>query len=695
MKKISSILISCVAALSLQADIDVASGNWQMVGTGVDWNLSEDSSLTSDNFSIIWYWDNGKWRAFSKDKNIKNIIQSISGLWGDYVKKGRAFWIKAKKDIRFIPYVPRMESLPHTKGWHMISFIDWIDVGLLQIFNNQPPLKAFFAYRDRDGKWSYIYRKNSDDIIGNLKNVNPLEGLWSYLENNISDNLYMYSSHKTNENNLANKTLTLSNGLELTLDQNGTVISNDANYSNMNWFVSYSNNYAGKIEIYNRKNLYDLRYYCEFENSSCQIDSFIHITGTISPNGISIIDSINDENVSNLTLTISDYKKEKQIVGDIKSIMDSIKKLLSNGNVSAQGVLDGAKAVCLSYSNNNDAKVVLAIVNILETLNSDIVSQSFTIDGNPLDANSYFKKMTVVPNPSDLIKLSQSISSYPQNATNLLETLANNLVSSADKLEDVSKDKNYVFAYEGLNGKKLNYVDITMLRSVMYLLAYKLEFLSSYQLGTNEWLKPIKEGNIEYSKALANPAEFLNSRTFFINPNQEKLNKAKSLLIKSLQLYYGLLENKNYDKGLYVKSDDITTKNVKRKVFQILQNLTGKTQYAILMDDKIEQNWNEETQHLARKDVVEKYFINLNNLFDANSTITINDFPTFKYNGVYNENISKLYNEPRDSSAKELELIYDQKPASPNHINNIILKVIKEDGTVLKGVNLLNELFKD
>ena len=322
MKKISSILISCVAALSLQADIDVASGNWQMVGTGVDWNLSEDSSLTSDNFSIIWYWDNGKWRAFSKDKNIKNIIQSISGLWGDYVKKGRAFWIKAKKDIRFIPYVPRMESLPHTKGWHMISFIDWIDVGLLQIFNNQPPLKAFFAYRDRDGKWSYIYRKNSDDIIGNLKNVNPLEGLWSYLENNISDNLYMYSSHKTNENNLANKTLTLSNGLELTLDQNGTVISNDANYSNMNWFVSYSNNYAGKIEIYNRKNLYDLRYYCEFENSSCQIDSFIHITGTISPNGISIIDSINDENVSNLTLTISDYKKEKQIVGDIKSIMN-------------------------------------------------------------------------------------------------------------------------------------------------------------------------------------------------------------------------------------------------------------------------------------------------------------------------------------------------------------------------------------
>jgi len=229
----------------------------------------------------------------------------------------------------------------------------------------------------------------------------------------------------------------------------------------------------------------------------------------------------------------------------------------------------------------------------------------------------------------------------------------------------------------------------------MYLLAYKLEYLDSFQLGTDEWLKPIMDENIEYSKASIDPAGFLNSGTFFVNPNQTKLSKAKSLLIKSLKLYYGILESKSYDKGLLVKADDISRRNMRRKVHEVLQNLTGKSQYAVLMDESFDWIWDEQTQQYTSKDLFEKGIINLNALFDASSTITIKDLPTFKYDGVYNEFESKLSDGPRNDVRKELNLVYDQKPTAPNNINKIIYKVVTKDGTTLKGTNLLNELFKD
>lgn len=697
MKKILLYLISCVVALSLQADVKALGGSWQMVGAGADFNLSEDSSLTNDDFSIIWYWDNGAWKAYSKDSNTANRIKNISGLWGDFVKKDSAFWIKAKRDIDFIPYQPNTRSLPHTKGWHMVSSIG----GLPQILSGNPSIKSFFAYRN--GAWSYAYRKNDGNITGNLKNFGTGEGGWEYLENNISKNSmnsFEFPSYEENFANFANKKLTFSNGLELTLDQNGTVLSNDMNYSDMNWSVLYSvpaddlNVYFAGIEVGNNKHSDFFDFYKDWESGNEMIGSIVHIDKEILPNGVNVEKNIYNDTNSDITLSISNYAKEKPIANDIQDIMDQLNALLTNGNVDAQGVIDGAKAVCLAYPNNNDAKVTLAIVNLIEVLNEPI-AQSFVIDGNPLNLNSYFAKLTPDSEPSDLIEVSKSIASYSSGATTLLNTLCANLESSADILADVSQDKNYVFAYKGLNGKKLNYVDITILRSAMYLLAYKLEYLDSFQLGTDEWLKPIMDENIEYSKASIDPAGFLNSGTFFVNPNQTKLSKAKSLLIKSLKLYYGILESKSYDKGLLVKADDISRRNMRRKVHEVLQNLTGKSQYAVLMDESFDWIWDEQTQQYTSKDLFEKGIINLNALFDASSTITIKDLPTFKYDGVYNEFESKLSDGPRNDVRKELNLVYDQKPTAPNNINKIIYKVVTKDGTTLKGTNLLNELFKD
>lgn len=695
MKKISLLLVSCAAALSLQADVKALAGTWQMVGMGADFNLSEDSSLTENDFSIIWYWDNGAWKAFSKDANTENSIKSIPNLWGDFIKRGSAFWIKTKRDIEFIPYLPEMESLPRTKGWHMVSSINGLYNLPLYFLNNDSPVKSFFAFRD--GAWSYAYRKIDGTVVGDLKNLDKGEGGWVYLEEDIpldSSNYTIYTPNSQNEEKFADKKLTFSNGLELTLDQNGTVLSSDTNYSGMKWSVRYSNSYSTGLEVENEKHLEFFSFHKDWPSGNEVLDKIVYVDRKILSNGVKAVENVKYDYFSNdVTISISDYTKEKSIDDVVSEIMDQINDLLTNGNTDANTLINNAKS-SLYQVNDNDAKVALAVINLIEVLNEPI-AQSFVIDGDLLNLNSFFEKLKTTPDSIDTINLSQSITSYSSDARTLLETLSANLESSADKLLEVSQDKNYVFAYSALNGKKLNYVDITMLRSVMYLLAYKLEYLASFELGTDEWIMPVTEGNIEYVKASADPVGFLNSKTFFVNPDQSKLDKAKNLLIKSLELYNGILESKSYDKGLLVRGGDLTTRNIRRKVYGMLQNLTGNSQYVVLMDDWVDWNWNEQTQQNESNHVFEKGILDLNAIFNSSTTVTINDFPTFQYDGIYDEAKSKEYDEPCDANGKPIGIIYDQKPTTVNNINNVILKFVTEDGTTLEGINLLNELFKD
>ena len=708
-----AVLVFFVIWGSLWADIVAKADSWQMVGWGIDINLSKSQYPPEDSYKIIWMYDEDSgWGAFSKNEQMKQLIKQV-GLWRDKINNSQSFWILATKDIRFIPYMPKVKVFPHKKGWHLFSFDGgWINID--EEISQLDSLKAAFVYRD--GNWSYVYKKGDSQIVGNLKSIAPGEGGWLLLNKDSVPHImpvcYYYDNIKEN---FVNKKLIFGNGDYIVLDQNGTTISNNPKYNGLSWERKLLANGYYNIKIVLKDLTKRVIFILEktLQTNEYRYLKLIEDNIKVYPNKVVAILDRNKTSFfqQSKTIFVEEYNKTHQINAAIKAVMDDLKNLLENGNVNANSVITAAKATLGAFQQNNDAKVTLSLINLIEILDEDIVSDVFTINSNPLNMNRFFSNITDV---EKLIEFSQNLN-YTTEANLLLESLAQRLKDSADELAEVANDSSYVFNYEVLEGENLNYVDFKYLRSFMLALAFELQYLSSYQLGNEEWLKEKTEGNIEYIKAQIDPAGFLNSKTFFVAPNQQKLTKAKEFLKEFLEQYKEILESGYPQReGLVFKEDSFCDiRNLKRLVVQALSNLNGKRNFTrIDFEDASWWSWNSngvENYWLNRQ--IDSYAIDLNAFFDENSTITIEDLPPFEYNGVLNEALSKQMGAPVDDSGKELEVVLkDVNFSAPNNINKVVLwhlrhtakgeKQLEEEHQWIEetkksvGADLLNEIFE-
>jgi len=703
--------LSLVASLYSYANANITAlpNSWQMLGTSIDMNLEKWTYPTKDDFSIIWHYKDGQWGAFSRDDDTLKTIKKLN-FYNPHIKAGEAFWIKTKdNNVSFLPYTPEVEFMPHTKGWHLISFANGLR-NLGYLLSNG--IKAVFAYRDN--KWEYINKNSDGTFSGDLKNIDKNEGFWAYMDKNSSDNQnYIFNYQRHSEKSFSDKKFTLSNGIDIILDQNGTVISNDSNISGGEWKGLYFNDWNGYENISFTVEKNDTLYTYNFNSNSIDLIDFNSKTITkvkYYKNGVkAIIDQkYIDYSGKNVSVAINDYNKTKVVSNTIKNAMKSVVQSLKNGGDLAYSNLESDKTTLSNVSGSNDAKVALAVINLLETLNEPIVSNIFIAAANE-DANATSLNLdtflkVLVPSSESVIKLSESFKDAPEdNATDLLQTLSNRLKSSADKLIGVYSDRNYYFDYEGV---KFNYVDVEALRVAMLGISADLQYLSSYQLGNNEWLKTNSEDNIEYIKASYDPVGFLNSKTFFVNPNQSKLNLAKNTLIEFLSGYKHMLEQKYYAReGINIKASDMTSRNLYRRIVLILRNLKGERTSAVLRDDEVQwqpkQMCDNDGHHCwegsVPKSVKELYKFDFRKLFDISTAITINDFPPFRYDGGdLDIGKSKIENSPVNSNGSDLEVVPDASNIPANsHIKDFCLLYVDENNNSYQGDGLLNEIFSN
>ncbi len=705
MKRLFFVLVVGLVVLvqGVFAGVIAKADTWQMMGYRVDVNLSKVAHPDVREFSIVWYWDDGNWKAFSKDPAVLEVINRL-GLYGDTLKSNQGFYVKAKQDFKILPYTPEASLLPTAKGWHLIS----INGGSFYSYSDNLPANVGAVYMYRNGVWDYI-RKLSDGTLQKSKNYltnYENEGFWIYNTIDSTDNYPINWYYKEASNNtFSNKTFSF-DGNSITLDQNGSVISNISainggkwkGFFYNDWGISFGVKKGDKKYYYNATMAYDsaYRYPLGYYNLSYIGANIFRVL----PSGIEEILDVNrtDFYDQNITVNITDYNPPKVLDEDIKSALDTLKNIADIGDDDARVKLNNIKT-SLSNSTSKDAKVVLALINFIEILDTDIVKNSFLVNSENLDINSFAS--TVIPDESSTIKLVKNLSDYEGNAKALMQDLSNRLKTNADNLKALGLDENYYFRYDKI---KLNFVDIKELRMAMLALSFKLQFIASYEFGNDEWLSPTTEdidsASVEYIKAASDPVAFLNSGIFFVKPDQTKLTRAKSILTEFLELYYEFLDSENYAKeGMNIPERDLDARNLKRDIKLALDNLNGKTDSMDIVDDYIDfgvydsQTGSQDISHKYEKGVFD-----LNSLFDASKAITIKDFGIFSYSGVhgeYDSKMSKRYNSPTSLSGADLsdDITTEIDFSIPNHINNFFKSYTDGKGVVFTGSNLLNEIF--
>lgn len=158
MKKLLMTFILCVSFLFANNTIKLFPNSWQMLGVGFDYNLSKDLPYSSDDFKIIWFYQDGQWKAFSKDSSIALLINQ-KGLWGNFIPKNGAFWILPKKELLFYNFRDKLDTIKVKPGWNMIGVTNWAsDIYQME----RSGLKSFFVYRD--GKWKYFIEVIKESI---------------------------------------------------------------------------------------------------------------------------------------------------------------------------------------------------------------------------------------------------------------------------------------------------------------------------------------------------------------------------------------------------------------------------------------------------------------------------------------------------------------------------------------------------
>lgn len=697
-----SVFLCLISVQVAFAGIVAKSGSWQMLSYGMDVNLTQTTTPSAEDFSLIWYYENdngGTWKAFSKDAELVSLINAV-GSYGDKIKMGQAFWVKAKKDFSIIPYVSEVDILPSSQGWHLISTSLALPASFL---SSRPIGSQLFVYRNNT--WSYAYN-NGQNVVSSTGTpylaTNGSEGFWLYNPVDVNNSYPRYNeAYHEFKDTFSNKQFSWGN-TSLKLDQNGTVISNETLYNGGKWNGYEFSDWNIRFRVTKGDKRYVFVFNRAYSPSTYQPLDYYTLSSisvsrfqTLSNGVVETLDSnVTNYYEQNIAVALTDYNRSKIVHSTVQNALSTLETLIQNPTSYAQTTFNTVKSSLSTLSNNDDAKVVLALMTLVEILDEDIVKNNFVVfNGNAsktLSLATFFTDFL----PSDTqswVELAQNVSNYSTNAKNLMQTLASRLKLKADTLVTIGDNTDFYLPY---NGKSINYADVKALRGMMLALAFKLQYISSYALGSDEWLSTSTENNIEFQKASYDPVGFLNSKTFFTAPNTSSLVIAKAYLREFLGLYYALLNAEYHEReGMMVSGANLEARNLKRHLKLAMNNLDGISSQMTYANDWAEWSWDSQTYQSNVEHKKEFMTFDVRSLFDSSTAITINDLPVFSYNGTLHVNNSMIINEPVDVQWNPLAVQSSGTFSATNNINAFFKSFVNSEGQKFTGINLLNEIF--
>jgi len=465
---------------------------------------------------------------------------------------------------------------------------------------------------------------------------------------------------------------------------------NDAPIANDDNFPSIQSNSAGEI-------LDVLKNDTDVDGDNLTIESVTQPnsgTATIIDGKIKYIPAADFNGTVTFSYTVSDGKASDnatvtfeiaQYVSSMTKAIDSVKNY-DPENDDFGDFLGNVESILNSApSSEKDAQVGLALVQLVQTLNTELADlievTGSNLDGEDTIIGKLLKGKDVSVDLADAVdNLSDSVSS---STANIIPKL-NNLVT---KLDSLYQDPNYVFEYKEF---KLNANDAKAVSALIKLEVAKLEFISAYNIVKKEYVETKSmqyEGNtFEYRIIKADPVTVLNdSTTLSLSGNaQAHLTASKTAILDALSKLLAFDKTKS--------SLDLKDK--------IDQALLGKVKASI-----------ESGTPFERDDKDKKIYVDLSKLFNESTALTLGNTVghNFVYNGhgqaEYNATMSKIHNKPMGMASYNdhgnqvsYPIHIDYKPSgdlpSPNALVGFIVK-INENGQDYTGEDILKALFGD
>lgn len=386
-------------------------------------------------------------------------------------------------------------------------------------------------------------------------------------------------------------------------------------------------------------------------SDTAKADALVNITKTIKAEDLNVseelktlIESVIESNTTSQSLNDAMFKT----ADDLNITSDKITEAVGELNATANNIttstgLEGIVADLTNYdpetdsiatiistnkpsadSTNADDKLLLAILDIVEIINSDKVqSLANRVDGSTIDIDF------LVGDTESKVEIATAATIA--GGTDVLHDLATRLKTASDTIDGAFESELRVFDYS-VSGTiaKMNYNDSLAIRATALAVANKLEFISSYSYGdisqykTNEetidgrilgynefinipaehvWLNSLPTSNVyEYTTEGTDPVALLNDPTFFKMTSTVRLALSGDYL-KEAALLISKIDNTKLTDTTSILVEDIAE--------------ATKIKDAMYSDGKYTNGYNS---------------TNLNNLFSSNYYLDRDDFPSnYKY----------------------------------------------------------------
>jgi hypothetical protein len=158
------------------------------------WNLKAlpvDKEINANIFKakILWKYTNGKWEAYSSDKNTQQTIKKLEekGMLKTFntIKPAEGFWIYANEaDVKvFDGKGYGIEKINLHNGWNLVGIGEDISIEQLKDKNIQ------YIWKYSNGKWQ-LWDKNINEETykkynaAKIDKIKKGEGFWVYYKGN-------------------------------------------------------------------------------------------------------------------------------------------------------------------------------------------------------------------------------------------------------------------------------------------------------------------------------------------------------------------------------------------------------------------------------------------------------------------------------------------------------------------------------
>jgi len=415
-------------------------------------------------------------------------------------------------------------------------------------------------------------------------------------------------------------------------------------------------------------------------------------TATIISNKIKYIPEADFNGTVTFSYTVTDGKatdsatvtfEVAQYVSSMTKAMDSVKNYdPENDNLgdllnNVENILNNAP------SSEKDAQVGLALVQLVQTLNTELAD---LID---VSGSNFGNEDTIIGKLLKGKDISTDLSSAISDLSDSLGTASNNIITKlnalASKLDNLYQDPNYVFHYKNF---ELNANDAKALSALIKLEVAKLEYISAYNIVKKEYVETktfdLNGTTYEYRTIKADPVTVFNDPTTLSlrGDAQTHLSASKTAILEALTKL--LAFNKAQSNLGFANKID---KDLLAKVKASIENGTL----------------------LERGDAGDKkIYLDLSKLFNENTALTLANTlgHNFEYNSYenaqYNATLSKIFNKPMGlasfndngqhiSYPAQLEFKPDNLP-TPNTLTGLIAKVV-QNGHEYTGNDVLKSIF--